>query len=72
MSILKLRDEYRLAAEKLHLRVVELTQRYKMVCRKEKLDIKRRIICLYTEIRELLNVAKNIDCYCKRNMVLGG
>ncbi|GHU85698.1 hypothetical protein FACS1894198_4030 [Clostridia bacterium] len=72
MSILKLRNEYLLAAEKLHNRVVELTQRHKIACRKEQIDLKRRIICLYTEIRELIKTAKDIDNYCKRHHILEG
>ncbi|GHV29413.1 hypothetical protein FACS189481_2130 [Clostridia bacterium] len=72
MSILNLRNEYLLTAEKLHGRVVELTQQHKTACRKEQINIKRRIICLYTEIRELVKTAKDIDSYCRRHHILEG
>ncbi|MDR2817468.1 MAG: hypothetical protein LBB04_01990 [Oscillospiraceae bacterium] len=72
MSILRLRNEYLLTAEKLHNRVVELTQQHKTACHKEQISLKRRIICLYTEIRELVKTAKDIDNYCKRHYALEG
>ncbi|MDR1354043.1 MAG: hypothetical protein LBJ38_00705 [Oscillospiraceae bacterium] len=67
MTIAKLKDEYRAAAGSLHDRVVELTQEYKTACKKEQTKLKRRIVCLYDEIRALLKTANSIDAYCKRN-----
>ncbi len=70
MSILKLKNEYLEAAAKLRDRVSLLTEQYKQASHKEQSTLRRRITCLYTEIRELISTANSIDIYCLRNSIM--
>lgn len=70
MSILKLKNEYLEAAIKLRDRVALLTEQYKQANNKEQSILRRRITCLYTEIRELISTANSIAVYCSRNAIM--
>ncbi|MGN1034595.1 MAG: hypothetical protein ACI4PK_03285 [Oscillospiraceae bacterium] len=69
MSILKLKNEYLEAAANLRDRVALLTEQYKQASHKEQSTLRRRIACLYTEIRELISTANSIDVYCSKKLL---
>lgn len=69
MSISTLRNEYLSAAKKLHDRIVILTELYKQASNKEQSTLRRRITCLYSEIRELISTANSIGLYCEKNSI---